>query len=130
MRGYVSTSKELLLIKAASGIQVGGDNASETMSRQGFQETSVGSPGSQFLYEKDAPLEAKTDEDVSERQTDRKKRKQAGSRLTTISFFQTESVVKEPIRSISSYFAGLDPEESPTEPRNVDFDFLGHASIR
>ena len=56
----------IFLMKAASGIRVGGDNASETTNRQGFQGTSVGSPGSQFLYEKDAPLEAKMDEDVSE----------------------------------------------------------------
>ena len=31
----------------------------ESKSRDGFQETSVGSPGSQFLYDKDASLQAK-----------------------------------------------------------------------
>ena len=101
MRGYVSTSKELLLIKAASGIQVGGDNASETMSRQGFQETSVGSPGSQFLYEKDAPLEAKTDEDVSERQRDKKKEKKAGRLASDYYFLLSDGVCGE--RADSKY---------------------------
>ena len=43
---------------------------------------------------------------------------------------QTEPQPKEPVRSISSYFAGVDPDASPIEPRSEGFDFLEHASIR
>ena len=46
------------------------------------------------------------------------------------SLLQIEPQSKEPVRSISSYFAGVDPDESPIEPRSEGFDFLEHASIR